>query len=43
MVSRQYKSCDPKYYDSKLHTCDNTIKGLDKLLDKIKKESDNGD
>lgn len=42
MSTREYKSCDPKYYDGGLHTCDNKIKGLDKLLEEMK-ESKDGD
>lgn len=35
----KYNTCDPKYYGSGVNNCDNGIKGLRELLDKIKKES----
>lgn len=34
-------NCDPKYYGSGVSNCGNSIRGLDELLAKIKKE--NGD
>lgn len=37
MAAKEYKSCDPKYYGRGLHTCGNSIKGIDKLLEKLKK------
>ena len=43
MTAKEYKSCDPKYYDRGLHTCGNSIKGLDKLLEKLEKEEKNED
>jgi len=39
MSAKKYTTCDPKYYGSGVSNCDNGIKGLRELLDKIKKES----
>ncbi len=38
-MSKKYNTCDPKYYGSGVNNCDNGIKGLRELLDKIKKEN----
>ena len=39
---KKYNTCDPKYYGSGVNNCDNVIKCLRELLDKIKKEKYNG-
>lgn len=39
MSAKKYNTCDPKYYGSGVNNCENGIKGLRELLDKIKKEN----
>lgn len=36
---KKYSTCDPKYYGKGVKNCENTIKGLDKLKEKIKNEN----
>ena len=43
VMSKKYNTCDPKYYGSGEKNCENGIRGLQELLDKIKKESADGD
>jgi hypothetical protein len=38
-MSKKYNTCDPKYYGSGVNNCENGIKGIRELLDKIKKEN----
>lgn len=37
---RYIKKCDPKYYGGGVNDCSNTIRGLDKILEKIGKDKD---
>ena len=39
----KYKSCDPKYYGAGVNNCGNGIKGLEAILEKIKKENTDED
>ena len=39
VMSKKYNTCDPKYYGSGVNNCENGIKGIRELLDKIKKEN----
>ena len=38
-MSKKHNTCDPKYYGSGVNNCENGIKGIRELLDKIKKEN----